>query len=156
MAVLYFVLFTGGASPPSAAYEGYRPPPSSFSSRSSSSMSLQQAYLLGHADGEAGAAPDWPRHAPSSVYDEADDEYTNIPQYSMPAPSSGGGGVAGWFSFGKLFTVGLLAKQLHGLGAGPGGGWSWQQAVSGVRSMGAVQQGFMGLMVLRLFGMSPI
>ena len=157
VALLYFILFSGAEANTSAASysPGYRDHHNSFASRV---LSLEQAYRLGHADGVAGVDSEfgWSKNAPPQ-----DDDYDYMPppphreQYSAPG-SGGGGGLSSLFSFGKLFTVGMLGKQVHGLGSQPGGGWSKDLAVANLMNMGAVQKGFMALMVMRLFGMSPI
>lgn len=150
VAVLYFVLFSGGAATAPSVYDSYSAP-HTYTPPPAERMTLEQAYELGYADAKRGAELDWAEHAPRS---QPLHYSSPPPQYSAaPAPS---GGLASMFSFGKIFTLGLLAKQLHGLGATGGGGWNPQMAWANLLNQSAMQKGFLALMVLRLFGMSPI
>ena len=62
----------------------------------------------------------------------------------------------GGFGIGKLFSIAMLGRQIYGLGANPGGGWDFGLAQANLVNMQMMQKVFMGMMVLRLFGLSPI
>ena len=152
VAVLYFSLVSGGYTQRSVGSAPYDSSGEAFSySAPHSRMTLEQAYDLGYADGKDGHDSAWADHAPPRH--ESEDYF---PAYPPPPPQAGSSGISNMFSFGKLFTVGLLAKQIYGLGSQPQGGWSHELAMANLMNQSAVQKGFLALMVLRLFGMSPI
>mmetsp|Transcript_20188 Transcript_20188/g.34052 ORF Transcript_20188/g.34052 Transcript_20188/m.34052 type:complete len:355 (+) Transcript_20188:34-1098(+) len=154
LAVFYFVLVSGSSGSASfssgePSYGSYTPP-----RHFSPSMTLEQAYDLGYADGASGEGRNWAGHEAATPSADNADYYPEYPP--SPPLQRSDGGISNFFSFGKLFTLALLGKQMHGLGAAPGGGWSYHLAMANLANQSAVQKGFLALMVLRLFGMSPI
>lgn len=141
LAVLYFTLFSGSPSHVAPSHEYY--------SHTSylEVMSLEEAYQLGYSDASSGVESDWQRHAPPRRAPPVDYSFASTPRGDM---------FSNFFSFGNIFTLVILGKQIYGLGAVPGGSWDRDLAVANLMNMGSIQKCFMVLMVLRLFGLSPI
>lgn len=153
VAVLYYVFLNGVWD--SATTGG------AYFSDSSGGVSLssvaEQAYAEGYEHGQAGLPPDWTssnsrRYAAAAAAATAD--RTHITG-SGPSRSSSSG-LFGGFGLGKLFSLGLLARQVYSLGAGPAGGWDIGLAQANLMQLPTMQKIFLGMNLLRVFGMSPL
>ena len=104
----------------------------------------------GYADGQAGAA----RRRMDYIAPPAVDPRTGSFDFKNYAPPSTGSGGTGGFSFSNMISMGFLAKNLYDLGGGPA--FSAGNLVQNFQNLGMLQKGLMAMMVLRIFGMSPI
>jgi len=159
VAVLYYVLLDGlwGGATAGAAFTGS----GSYSSGGGggSSSLAEQAYAEGYEDAVAGREPNWAGSASHRYASAARTTSSGSGSAgSSPPPSSGGWGLPsfGGFGIGKLFSLGLLGRQVWGLGAVPGGGWDMGLAQVNLVNMPTMQKVFFGMNLLRLLGMSPI
>ena len=141
LAVMYF-MFTGDNAPHISG-----------SVLSSPRFDAEEAYIRGYDDAVAGRPLQWSSHAQD--FSATETSYNIPPNSYNPGPSRNQS-LFGGFGFGKLITLGILAKQIYSLGAIPGAGWDINYARANLMNMSAMQKGFMALMVLRLVGMSPI
>jgi hypothetical protein len=150
-AVLYYV-FIDGSLGGGGAGAGLG---STMGGSFSGSLSVaEQAYAEGYEDAIAGREPNW-AGSNSRRYASAQAASARADSASPP-PSSGGSGFLGGFGLGKLFSLALVGRQVYTLGAVPGGGWDFNLARVNVVNLPTMQKIFLGMNVLRLFGMSPI
>lgn len=144
-AVLYVTLATSSSDSNggTAYHTDYYP------SASMGGLMASDAYDKGYADGLAGKPHDWISYAGTA------NARSPPPSYQPSSPTKAG--LFGGFSMGKLFSIVILGRQVYSLGNVPGGGgWNFELALANLRNQSMMQNVFMGLMVLRLFGMSPI
>lgn len=148
VAVLYFMLVAGRTVPyssPIGAADSYQ-----YAS-TGGGLSYADAYDKGFDDAIAGRPHSWSTHS-----DSFPRSFTPAPEYYTTTPARSSGGLFGGVGIGKMISLGILGKQIHSLGAVPGGGWDHNYAIANFMNMGAMQKVFFGFMFLRLFGMSPI
>lgn len=140
VAMLYYVFIQGGLAPID-----------SQSQYSGPTFTAEDAYDEGYADAKANRPHDW---IGSDSY-----RYASSRDRSASGVRSGSG--FGAFSMpslgiGNIFTIAMLGRQVYSLGSIPGGGWDMGLAYSNFMHMATMQKVFMGMMLLRLFGLSPI
>jgi hypothetical protein len=149
IAVLY-VMFAPAGAPSTYSPGGHT---SSSSGHYSSSgmeggLMASEAYDKGYADAQAGRPHDWISYAGTA-------RAHGLPQQEQPS-SSGGGGLFGGISLFQLISLAMLGRQVYTLGNVPGSGWNYEVALVNIRNQSMIQKVFMGFLVLRSFGMSPI
>ncbi len=158
-AVMYFVFFTGSRG---AASSLHRPVETSFPNSygrtfSESALTFADAYALGYSDAISGKVQDWQAHSDqfTATRQTFHSDFSDSHSYQPPEPQASVG-LFGGFGIGKIISLLVLGKQIHGLGAQPGGGWDKDLALANLMNQSNVQKGMMLFMVLRLLGMSPI
>jgi hypothetical protein len=107
---------------------------------SSAGSIVSQAYFAGFQDAEKGNPFGTSMPEPSGAYEGHQEE----------AGGSGGFGIS------NMFTIFILGRTVYSLGQGPAGGWSPANVIQNAQRMQGMQLFFFGLMLLRLFGLSPI
>jgi hypothetical protein len=74
--------------------------------------------------------------------------------YSLPSSSGGDFGGGGGFGMGSVFTMAILGKQVFELGGGRQ--WNTNTFMMNIQSMPLWRQALLGMLALRMFGLSPI